>query len=199
LQLPHLEYSFISLKPKYLWPNHLLYRYQGNLSERKFTMGALDLAKEIELKSKAHYIKQAEQGPGQLKGIFQVLANEEQHHYDLFCSIEAGKSDIELDGQELQEKAKNVFDKIARNFSRYDPIADAESAYRKAYNFEKEAISYYQTLLGVNTDPDEKKILEFIINQEKIHARLMDSLILLAQSPKIWLENAEWNHLDDAY
>lgn len=162
-------------------------------------MGALDLAKEIELKSKAYYLKQVEQGPGQLKGIFQVLANEEQHHYDLFCSIEAGKSDIKFDGQQLQEKAKSVFEKISRNFSQFDPIADAESAYRKAYNFEKEAISYYQTLLSVNTNTDEKKILEFIINQEKIHARLMDNLILLVQSPKIWLENAEWNHLDDEY
>jgi rubrerythrin len=162
-------------------------------------MGALDLAKEIELKSKAHYLKQVDQGPEQLKGIFQVLANEEQHHYDLFCSIESGKSNIELNSQQLQEKAKTVFDKISRNFSRFDPIADAESAYRKAYNFEKESISYYQTLLNVNTDPGEKKILEFIINQEKIHARLMDNLILLAQSPKIWLENAEWNHLDDVY
>lgn len=162
-------------------------------------MGALDLAKEIELKSKAHYLKQVEKGPVQLNGIFQMLANEEQHHYDLFCSLEAGKSNIEFDGQQLQEKVKSVFDKISRNFSRFDPIADAESAYRKAYNFEKEAISYYQTLLSVATDPNEKKILEFIINQEKIHAKLMDNLILLAQSPKIWLENAEWNHLDDVY
>ena len=162
-------------------------------------MSALDLAKEIELKSKAHYLKQVEQGPGQLKGIFQVLANEEQHHYDLFCSIETGKLHMKLDGQQLQEEVNSVFDKISRNFSQYEPISDAEAAYRKAYNFEKEAISYYQTLLSVNTDPQEKNILEFIINQEKIHARLMDNLIVLVQSPKIWLENAEWNHLDDAY
>ncbi len=158
-------------------------------------MGVLDFAKQLELESKAHYLKLAEQDQPQLRGIFNNLADQEQKHYDLFCEIELGKFDFNRENGKLIEKVKSVFNEISRDFSKFTAIADAEWAYSKAYEFEKKSIDYYQKLLPTAV-PEEKKVLEFIIDQEKIHARLMDSFVLLVQSPKIWLENAEWNRLD---
>lgn len=158
-------------------------------------MGVLDFAKQLELESKAHYLKLAEQDQPKLRGIFTMLAEQEQKHYDLFCEIESGKFDFNKENGELIEKVKSVFNEISSDFSTFTAIEDAEWAYTKAYEFEKKSIDYYQKLLTTAV-PEEKGILEFIIDQEKIHARLMDNFVLLVQSPKIWLDNAEWNRLD---
>jgi rubrerythrin len=86
---------------------------------------------------------------------------------------------------------------LASTKSIQQPLYDYEAAYRDAYDFEQESIRLYSTALEKSSDQKEQQQLTRIIDEEKKHAQLMDSLCEFVKKPKEWLENAEWHHLDE--
>lgn len=162
-------------------------------------MNFFESAKHIEEKGIRHYTKLSENAPDEsLKGIFSFLAQQEQRHYDTFDSIERNTSpSSDQASEDILEKAKVVFSALADSQHIQSPMYDYEQAYRDAYAFEQESIHLYNDALEKTSDPQEKKQLTCILKEEKKHAALMDGLCEFVKSPKEWLENAEWHHLDE--
>ncbi len=166
-------------------------------SYKETNMKILDLAKEMEIQGRDYYHELANETPIEsLTGIFQFLASEEQKHFDIFNSLDHGSKVATEGPSELVSRAKEVFSGLSENFRMPEAIYDYEAAYRKALDLEKKSIAYYTEIKSKLSDPGEIPTIDFIISQERIHARLMETLMEFVRKPKIWLENAEWNHLD---
>lgn len=162
-----------------------------------YGMDVLKIAQEMELKGKAYYEKMADETPvAELKGVFSFLAGEEQYHFNLFKALDDRGNVPEAAGTEtLDTRVKDAFSRITSSFTLPDAVYDYQAIYGKALQMETDTVSYYSEMLDTVT-PDQRGTLEFIISQEKSHARLLEALIEFVNSPKTWIENSEWHHLD---
>jgi rubrerythrin len=93
-------------------------------------------------------------------------------------------------------KAAKLFGKMAAKSKIADEKENAVKAYKEALAMEKQAVKYYSGMLKQCEEP-QRAALSLIIEEEKNHLALMEALIDFARKPQEWLENAEFNHLDD--
>jgi len=156
------------------------------------------VAKAIEKKGAEYYRALAsDTNLKELKGVFEHLAVEEDNHYKIYEAMERGSgATVESTTSGAIEKAKNVFAALARGIQIPTNLRDSAAAYRKGLELENESIAYYRKASETAPDASQKRILDMIIEQERSHARLMESMIEFVNRPLQWLENAEWYHLD---
>jgi rubrerythrin len=164
-------------------------------------MNTIGLAKEIEQQGYEHYLKLAEATPvREISGIFQLLAREELRHLEIFSAIEKERPFPPVEDSETAGHAKKVFESMADHFKTAGvPAFNHDDALEKALQFEQKSITFYSELLEGNESagaPD-REVLNTIIAQERIHARLITSLMDFFRHPGEWLENAEWRHADE--
>lgn len=160
-------------------------------------MDILAFAKNIEEQGIEFYSKLSRESPIEmLKGVFDTLADEERKHFELFSSLEKNVSVPTLKDSTVLGKAKDVFAAISTSFRMPEANYDYEAAYAKALELERESIRVYEDARSKVKDPSQQAVLEFITGQERAHARLLEKMIDFVRQPKIWLENAEWHHLD---
>jgi rubrerythrin len=159
-------------------------------------MELMELAKNMEIQGKSYYEKLAVETPiKELSGIFKFLAEEEQRHFELFDHVAKSNSVPAITETDIDEKVGEVFSGLVKNFSMPTVSYDYAGAYRKAFEMETESVKYY-TSLKDKIDVSLYPFIDFIIKQEKGHANLMDALMDFTEKPSVWLENAEWNHID---
>ena len=89
-------------------------------------------------------------------------------------------------------KSKNIF-KEATNFkSEIREIPKQLEIYHEALDMEKQSIDLYTKLLSEATNDKEKRLLGYLIRQEKEHLEIMEELIVLINRPDDWVESAEF-------
>ncbi|MFP4417857.1 MAG: ferritin family protein [Chitinivibrionales bacterium] len=156
-----------------------------------------EFAKQIEVEGKKYYEKLAQDSAiGELSGVFSFLASEEQHHWEIFDSMQNGLKTPELKQSDAIGDAKSAFEKLSRQFDMPEVIEDPETVYSKALDLEHKSIDLYQDALPKAETDEQKAAIEFIIQQEKKHARIVEAIMEFVRRPKEWLEDAEWYHLD---
>ena len=166
-------------------------------------MDFLDFAKEIETRGREQYSVLARTMQiRELSGIFEFMAEQEQRHYELFDYWQRNNSEVSasnLPAETVIGQAKSAFERIAGHFSErnFVPPIDYEQAYKQALEFENRSIALYEEALPKIMDDRRKKPLKSIIEQEHAHARFITSLMDFLRHPGEWLENAEWDHLDE--
>ena len=160
-------------------------------------MNFFDVAKNMEVKSKALYEELARESGKDLSGIFTFLAREEQQHYDIFDVMQQ-RSDLTVPADDnILKRAHDHFAHAARDFAIPEAINDAEVVYKKALGLEEDAVSFYTAEQAKIENESYRETLDLIIEQEKRHVTLINNLVEFVQHPKIWLENAEFNHLKE--
>jgi rubrerythrin len=161
-------------------------------------MDFFDLAKNMEKESRKMYETFSADAPlKELKSVFSFLAVEEQGHWELFASMQKKSAVAAPVDDNILDRAKHMLAGWAHAFSVPGTIADFESAYVKALLKEKEAVAFYEKEKENLKSFDHKKVLDIIIEQEQRHKRLMEELVDFVRRPKQWVENAEFNHLDE--
>lgn len=161
-------------------------------------MDPIELAKNIEQEGKRYYEKLARETPvSALSGIFKLLAEEEQQHYELFNSWQKTAYPHPSSSGTVSAQAKRVFAALSAQFSLPETAYDYSKAYSKALELERKSISLYEDMLGKSTSPGEKSALTYLIQEEQKHEHLVEHLLEFVNEPKGFLENAEFNHLDN--
>jgi rubrerythrin len=152
----------------------------------------------LEQQGRDYYLELAQKTPlPTLAGIFKFLAGEEQTHYEQFFALTKKVRPDPLPSSSALENAQQVFSKMSAVFSAKEPLEDYVDAYKKAVDFEQKSIDYYQTALAQKLENDQCAVFTYIVKQERAHLALMENLVEFVRRPKEWLENAEWNHLDE--
>jgi rubrerythrin len=157
----------------------------------------LEIAKTIETEGREQYLWLAESTVNrEVAGVFRFLAGEEERHYNMFERMQKNLPVEAPPPSDILQKAKSIFKSIS--VDHMPPrFGDAESSYQKALELEKKSVDFYEKLVEDKTVADQTGVIALILGEERRHVRLMEALMELVKRPKQWLENAEWNHLDE--
>ena len=72
-----------------------------------------------------------------------------------------------------------------------------DSHIRKAIELEQRSVSFYLDRADQVETPEQQALFKQLAEEEKKHLRLLDCLLDFVASPKTWLEDAEFNRLDE--
>jgi len=161
-----------------------------------------EIAKGMEVEGKKFYEQLSLQASNKaLEKAFSLLADAEQKHYETFESLEKSMPVESSAAPSIGVDIKKAFKEIAEDLTKPDTgmevMADAETAYEKALSMEEKGIEFYSDMLEKTDDNLQKTMIEQIITEEKSHVKIVSNLLEFARDPKIWIENAEFNHLDE--
>lgn len=158
----------------------------------------LEVAKNMEIEGEEYYKKLArETTVEELTGVFLFIADQEEDHFKLFEYMQEGKVPDYKEVKGAFSVAKDAFKKITPDFSLPGALTNAKSAYKTAVSMERKTVEYYTSLLEKIENNDQKEVLQMIIEEEEKHQALMESLCEFVERPNEWLENAEFNHLEE--
>lgn len=157
----------------------------------------LEIAKTIETEGRDQYLRLAESALNrEVAGVFRFLADEEERHYQMFERMQKNLPEESSKPSDLLLKAKSVLKSIS--IENIPPnFGDAESSYQKALELEKRSVEFYEKLAVDKDLTGQAGVVALILGEERRHVRLMEEMIQFMLQPKLWLENAEWNHLDE--
>ncbi len=131
-----------------------------------------------------------------MKNILVRLAEEEVRHAKIIADMAAGKNDVPT-GTTVLPDVKQMFAKIVDKNAALEPAVTAVDVYEKAKQFEFKSRDFYLEKAGQVSDPKQKEILHILAEEEKKHAFLIDNIIEFVSRPSSWLEDAEFNHIDE--
>ncbi|NCA98173.1 MAG: hypothetical protein EOM70_02225 [Clostridia bacterium] len=161
-------------------------------------MKLIDKAIELELSGEQYYHQQTLKNQGTtLEPVFNYLALSELKHAQLLRQVAAGvfpEVDLEESGQE-----DNLFASLGDFKVDAAHVPDQLNVYRSAQDIEHTMIEVYQKLLKDSTNPDEKRVLAFLVIQEQRHLKLMESLGDLLQNAEEWVESAEFGRRETEF
>ncbi len=159
-------------------------------------MNIFDYAMELEKESQHYYLKLAgKKSDGGLGTIFMMLAEEEAKHYQVIKAMKSN-SYIEFGDTNLLSGAKAVFEKLADE-EKFDFSFEQLDVYKKAQAIETKSKKFDQEKADEVTDNNQKAIFSKLAKEEEKHYFLLENIIDFVSKPKLWLENAEWYHLEE--
>lgn len=160
-------------------------------------MNVYQFAMQMEKDGEAYYREcAAKTASAGLRNILLMLAGAEAAHYELFRRMEAREEAV-LPDSALLAGVKNVFAEI-REREGFPAVSSSEiDLYRKAQELERRSWELYDGHAAQAASPAEKLTFERIAVEERRHYRILEGIIDFVSRPQLWLENAEWTHLED--
>jgi rubrerythrin len=155
-------------------------------------MNSLEFAIKMELDGVEYYQRQAEANKdNRLNTVFLLLAKDEARHAKILEN-EFKELDYELVGNDTLSEANNVF-RGSKDFqNEFKEIPNQLDAYRLALEKERQSIELYQKFLSEAMDDKLTELFEYLVQQEKDHHKILESLIMLVERPEEWVESAEF-------
>ena len=163
-------------------------------------MNIYDFAINFEIENRKLYEKFAEESENKnLRCVFVGLAEEEKRHEDIIRKLKEEKKIDEVDS-DIISTAKEAFQLISKDLSdTKDNIFPQQQVdvYKKAKEIEVDSYKFYNDKAAETEIPEVEKVFKRLAEEEKKHERIIDNVIEMVNRPNTWLEDAEWNHLED--
>jgi rubrerythrin len=163
-------------------------------------MNIYDFAINFEIESRKLYEKFAEEsGNENLRGVFQGLAEEEKRHENILRQLKEDKKIDEVDS-DILSTAKKAFELISKDLTdTKDNVLPQQQVdiYKKAKEIEVDSYKFYTDKAEEAEKPEVEKVFNRLAKEEKKHERIIDNIIEMVNRPNTWLEDAEWNHMED--
>ena len=160
-------------------------------------MDIFEFAMEKEKLSENYYRQLAGRtGQKGLQSIFNMLADEEAHHYRVVEQMRTRVPDKVCNTNVLSE-ARQVFVRMREGANKFDFDASQIEIYKKAQDIEKESRQFYLQKAEEVEDNRQKAVFRELADEEKKHYFLLENIIQFVSRPETWLENAEFYHLEE--
>lgn len=142
----------------------------------------------------------ANSGNEGVRNILNMLADEEVKHFHVLQQMKSHEGHAklaELADSKLLGSARNIFTEMREKNS--ELVADEEQArlYRSVQETEKQSYHFYLEKSEAAGSEAERELLLRIAEEEKRHMFLMGNIADFVARPAIWLEDAEFNHLEE--
>ncbi|TFG90625.1 MAG: rubrerythrin [Candidatus Atribacteria bacterium] len=161
-------------------------------------MNIYKYAMKMEKDSENYYRELANKtGDVGLQNILKMLANDEVKHYHIIEQMMKTDVGAELAEIDILENAKNIFIKIKGKNLVFDFDLSQINFYRKAQEMEEKSYKFYMEMSDKVEIESQRKIFLKLAGEEKKHMFLLENLVEFISRPETWIENAEFNHLDD--
>ncbi|WP_161847808.1 ferritin family protein [Athalassotoga saccharophila] len=159
-------------------------------------MNAIDYALKMELDGKAFYEKQSKESKDlRIKQIFDMLARDEQRHYDIINDFK--KSSYNYKGTDTFKTTKNLFSEMMNKKENFKTDVNVFDIYKQAIEMEKKSVDLYLNEAKKSTNKDEKEILLKLSEEEKKHQTILENLMEFIRKGEEWVESPEFSHLDE--
>ncbi len=159
-------------------------------------MNAIDYALKMELDGKAFYEKQSKESKDlRIKQIFDMLAKDEQRHYDIINGFK--KSSYNYKGTDTFKTTKNLFSELINKGENFKADVNVFDIYKQAIEMEKKSVDLYLNEAKKSTNKDEKEILLKLSEEEKKHQVILENLMEFIRKGDEWVESPEFSHLDE--
>jgi len=129
-----------------------------------------------------------------LRNILNMLAEDELKHYNIFAKLALDQS-ADLAETEVLKHTRNIFRQMSE--SALNPDIGEVELYREAQKLEEKSERFYREKSELEKESEPKNLLRQIASEERKHYFLLENIINFVSRPKTWLENAEFNHLDE--
>ncbi|MFC1503971.1 ferritin family protein [Spirochaetota bacterium] len=161
-------------------------------------MDIFEFAMQMEKDGEAMYREIADRSAHHgIKNIFTMLADDEKKHYIVFEKMKEG-STATVDDTQVLENTKNIFMKIKENKENIPGTGPShKAAYENAREIEKKSIEFYESKAEKVEGRAQKDMIIRIAEEEKKHAFLVENMIEFISRPESWVEDAEFNHLEE--
>ena len=163
-------------------------------------MNIFEYAMKMELDGKQYYEESAAKVDiPELKKILSELAADEQKHYLIFRALRDGlpAKYEETKKTKILAEVKNVFESLKAQNEEFAFSEEAKNIWTQAQKIEKDSEVFYREKAGEVDDENQKTILTRIADEEYKHWVTMENVIKFLDRPNHWLEDAEWNNLED--
>ena len=160
-------------------------------------MNIFQFVQQMEKDGEAYYRELAQKTNDKgLKTILNNLAEDEVKHFKIFSEMEKN-AEPEMISTEVLANAKNVFQSLKEEKAGIDVEGQEMEAYEKARDVELHSESFYREKAGEVDNAHHRALFNRIAEEEKKHAHLLEGIIEYISRPDVWLENAEFNNLED--
>lgn len=132
-----------------------------------------------------------------LRNILRMLANDEAKHYNIIEQMIKTDVNAELAETGILKNAKNIFIKIKGKNLVFDFDLSQINFYRKAQEIEEKSYKFFIKMSAKVEIESQRKIFLKLAGEEKKHMFLLENLVEFVSRPETWIENAEFNHLDN--
>ncbi len=155
----------------------------------------LTIALKLEQEGRKFFLEAAARFESPLaRQTFEFLAAEENKHIEhireYYLSIESsGDTRIPAFNQlPPAERLKEFNDRMAELRDEIKPTATDSEAYEYALKFETGAEEFYEKCLNEATDPHVKEFYRWLIKEEEMHAKILNSCLQFVRDPAGWFK-----------
>jgi rubrerythrin len=132
---------------------------------------------QIEVEVVELYRKLAKEVPEPLNEVFERLAQEEWHHHNVLeKAFEVGNVPV-LHESDIVEVAHNIYKGIAKDRSITKEMKSLTDVYINARDNEAKNRDHYLKLAEEETDPEAKKLWQFMALEEQKHFKALDEMV----------------------
>jgi rubrerythrin len=131
-----------------------------------------------------------------VKFILNGLADDEVKHAETLREMEKGAAPS-MKGTVILDGAKNVFSEMAAGKAFQAVGSDQTALYQEALEMERKSRDYYKAQADDAGLKTAKDLFLRLSDEENRHMFLLENMIEFISRPQTWLENAEFNHLED--
>jgi rubrerythrin len=131
-----------------------------------------------------------------LRNILTMLADEEVKHYHVVERMRT-ETPTEVTDTPVLANARATFEKMRGSMDRFDFSVGEADLYRKACDIEEESRRFYLEKAAEVENPAHQALFRKLAEEENKHWFLVESLRSFVARPQTFLENAEFNHIDD--
>jgi rubrerythrin len=163
-------------------------------------MNIYDFAMRMEQDGEAFYREMADQTTDKgVQHILNALADDEIKHYNIIKQMKQEAVAPQMDDTVILDSAKNVFAQMqgrpidAGRLVRAGPQVEI---YRQAQELERQSRAFYLEKADEVPQATHKELLLRIADEEARHYFLLDHMIEFVSRPQTWIEDAEFNHLE---
>lgn len=159
-------------------------------------MNIYDFAIQFEKDGEAFYREIADKSQDEgIKSIMNMLADEEVKHAEILGEMKSRNPSI--GDSSLFNDAKNVFQKMKEHGHNLNNENNQIEMYKKAQELEEQSKNFYLEKSNEVDNQAHAELLLKIADEERRHYFILETIIELVSRPDTWLENAEFNKLED--
>ncbi|HAH06315.1 MAG TPA: rubrerythrin [Elusimicrobia bacterium] len=129
-----------------------------------------------------------------IRSIFNSLADDEVKHVEVLRQLQQNITP-ELAKTAVLRGAKNLFADMAVKKD-FRAAGDELELYQKAFDMERKSRDFYQARADA-AEKGAKDVFSLLAGEESRHMFLIENMIEFISRPGAWLENAEFNHLEE--
>lgn len=161
-------------------------------------LGPLRVALRLEQEGKQFFAEAAGKVTGKAaRQTFEFLAAEEDKHIrriqEFYRTLEQSEGRVIPDSEESDADTRMVAfnNRLAELRDEIKATLSDIDAYRMALKFENGAEEFYARQVAESSDPRIQKFFVWLINEESMHARVLNSCIQFANDPAGWFNSRQ--------